>query len=88
MRGTLRKAICGAPHFAWTSQLHYQPIVDFRTGLRRGRGSHPLASRNDGSGSGPDPTFPLAEECGLINEIGLWVLNDVCREQECWPTHT
>ncbi|UVO35174.1 EAL domain-containing protein [Bradyrhizobium arachidis] len=33
----------------------------------------------------PDQFIPLAEENGLITEIGEWVLRQVCREAASWP---
>lgn len=33
---------------------------------------------------GPDIFIPLAEQTGLISEIGLWVLRSACREAASW----
>jgi diguanylate cyclase (GGDEF)-like protein len=64
--------------------LHYQPSVSLRSGAIVGsealmRWMHPTA------GSVPPSTFiPLAEETGLINPLGLWLLNEACREAAGW----
>ncbi|MFW8593959.1 putative bifunctional diguanylate cyclase/phosphodiesterase [Cribrihabitans neustonicus] len=34
---------------------------------------------------GPDEFIPVAEETGLIREIGHWVLRTACREAASWP---
>ena len=34
----------------------------------------------------PAVFIPIAEETGLINEIGLWVLRQACREALGWPS--
>ncbi len=66
----------------WT--LHYQPIVDLMTGevvaseaLIRWRGP-------GGKLISPNEFIPLAEEMGLIEAIGEWVVDEVCRQHQAW----
>ncbi|HEX3939831.1 MAG TPA: EAL domain-containing protein [Xanthobacteraceae bacterium] len=66
-------------------ELHYQPIVDSRTrrlcsveALVRWR--HPTKGLVY-----PDLFIPLAEETGLITQIGEWVLRSACAEAATWP---
>jgi EAL domain-containing protein (putative c-di-GMP-specific phosphodiesterase class I) len=65
--------------------LHYQPIVDLRSGRVTGvealvRWAHPTR------GLLPPAAFvPLAEEQGMIGPIGRWVLEEACRQARRWP---
>jgi diguanylate cyclase (GGDEF)-like protein len=70
----------------------YQPLIDMRTGRPIGaealvRWQHPV----DGLRS-PDQFIGLAEDSGLITEIGAQVLNDACHQAARWvaqtPDHT
>jgi diguanylate cyclase (GGDEF)-like protein len=66
--------------------VHYQPIVDLRdesiTGLEAlVRWRHP-----DWGLLLPNDFIPIAEETGLIDLIGLWVLEEACRQMVAWRT--
>ncbi|WP_018086191.1 EAL domain-containing protein [Desulfurispora thermophila] len=61
--------------------LHYQPLVDLRTG--RVAALEALL-RLPGHNVSPAQFIPLAEESGLIREIGRWVLDEAIRQMACW----
>jgi diguanylate cyclase (GGDEF)-like protein len=65
-------------------ELHYQPKVDTASGdihsaeaLIRWR--HPTRGIIS-----PVEFIPLAEDCGLINDLGAWVLQEACRQGKAW----
>ena len=63
----------------------YQPIVDTRTNRMTGveallRWQHPTR----GSVS-PALFIPIAEDAGLIKQIGNWVLRKACEDAASWP---
>jgi diguanylate cyclase (GGDEF)-like protein len=64
--------------------LHYQPIVDLVT--RRPLGFEALARwAHPERGMIPPSTFiPLAEQIGLMPELGTWVLHEACRQAQSW----
>ena len=68
-------------------ELHYQPIVDAKT--RKIVGAEALVRWcNPTKGMiSPDQFIPLAEESGLITQIGEWVLQTACAEAVNWPPH-
>jgi predicted signal transduction protein with EAL and GGDEF domain len=76
----LREAImCGG------FDLYYQPIVDIARDTVVGyeallRWMHPVRGMVQ-----PSEFIPLAEETGLINQLGEWVLTTACRDAASWP---
>jgi diguanylate cyclase (GGDEF)-like protein/PAS domain S-box-containing protein len=66
-------------------ELHYQPIIDTKT--RKICGAEALVRwRHPTKGLiFPDKFIPLAEETGLITQIGEWVLQTACVEATKWP---
>ena len=63
--------------------LHYQPLIDLRTGEMDGVEALIRWPEPNG-GSSPGDFIPLAEEMGLIEAIGAWVVDEVCRQDRAW----
>lgn len=77
--GPLRKAIANGD-----LELHYQPMFALATNELVGieallRWHHPTRGLLK-----PDAFITLAEESGLIVEIGEWVLREACRQNRAW----
>ncbi len=80
LEGELRRAIQQEE-----LELHYQPIVDTKTLAVCGaealiRWRHPTKGMIF-----PDEFIPLAEETGMITQIGEWLLQTACSEATTWP---
>jgi diguanylate cyclase (GGDEF)-like protein len=65
-------------------RVHYQPLVDAHTGRMVAVEALLRWERRDGVCIGPDEFVPVAEESGLINAIGLWVLRQACTDAIAW----
>jgi diguanylate cyclase (GGDEF)-like protein/PAS domain S-box-containing protein len=77
--GALRSAIAGGE-----LRLVYQPIIDARTG-RMDKVEALLRWHSATLGVvGPDRFIPVAEDSGLIIELGAWVLDQACRQLAAW----
>jgi diguanylate cyclase len=68
-------------------ELHYQPKVDTTTG-RINSAEALIRWRHPQRGLLPPAEFiPVAEECGLLDAIGQWVLGEACRQGSIWETN-
>jgi len=66
-------------------ELHYQPIVNTKT-LKIVGCEALIRWRHPERGLVPASEFiPVAEECGIIGQIGDWVLKTACAEASRWP---
>ena len=82
MEQDLRQALVGGGF-----EIHYQPLLDLARNEVSGceallRWRHPERGMIS-----PAEFIPVAEDTGLINELGDWVLRTACAEAATWPNH-
>jgi diguanylate cyclase (GGDEF)-like protein len=67
-------------------ELHYQVVM---SAAREPCGAEALVRwRHPRRGLiGPDQFIPLAEEIGLIDPLGAWILGEACAEAAAWPAN-
>jgi len=64
--------------------LHYQPKVNLDTGEITGVEALIRWPQPDRSLMPPVQFVPVAEDCGLIVQIGRWVMREACRQARGW----
>ncbi|MBD2008188.1 EAL domain-containing protein [Microcoleus vaginatus ZQ-A3] len=64
--------------------VHYQPIVSLSTGQLSGFEALVRWHHASGIIYPPAEFIPVAEETGLINELGWWVLQEACHQIGIW----
>ncbi|MBN9007789.1 MAG: EAL domain-containing protein [Rhizobiales bacterium] len=83
----LRRIIADCEFCEGGFEVHYQPLVSLRDNRITGceallRWRHPERGMIS-----PAEFIPVAEETGLISELGEWVLATACAEAATWPDH-
>jgi diguanylate cyclase (GGDEF)-like protein len=86
-RSSARLELAAALHQAVRGgglELYFQPQVDLRDGSVAGVEALLRWQRPGHGFVAPDKFIPIAEESGLIVEIGEWVLDAACRAAVAW----
>ncbi|MEP0316707.1 MAG: bifunctional diguanylate cyclase/phosphodiesterase [Hyphomonas sp.] len=65
-------------------KTHFQPKIDFQTGQVVGAEALARWIRPNGKIISPNTFIPLAEETGLVNQIGEQVLEAACESARIW----
>lgn len=65
-------------------ELHYQPKINIKNDTLVGMEALLRWHDEDLGQVYPDTFIPFAEECGLIGDIGVWVLNKATRQVRAW----
>ena len=81
LEGDLRQAIAER-----NFTLHYQPVLDLATGEVEAVEALIRWSNGDAGMIPPADFIPLAEELGLITELGRWVLHEAMTTTRAWQT--
>jgi diguanylate cyclase (GGDEF)-like protein/PAS domain S-box-containing protein len=68
-------------------ELHYQPLVNLQRGEVTGCEALLRWRHSERGVVSPSEFIPVAEDTGLIIELGEWVLQTACAEAATWPDH-
>ncbi|NBC34317.1 MAG: EAL domain-containing protein [Alphaproteobacteria bacterium] len=79
LRHDLAKALRAGEFF-----LNFQPQIDLATGQVSGLEALARWRSPTRGFVSPGEFIPVAEESGLIVDLGAWVIDEVCRQLACW----
>ena len=80
LNSELREAVAGEQF-----ELYFQPIIDL-TGFEIAGAEALIRWHHPERGMvSPAEFIPLAEKCGLIDQLGAWVIRDACLAAATWP---
>ncbi|MCA6119738.1 EAL domain-containing protein [Bradyrhizobium sp. WSM 1738] len=68
-------------------ETYYQPVVNIEDGKISSCEALLRWRHRERGMISPAEFIPIAEDSGLINELGQWVLNAACAEAVNWPDH-
>ncbi len=66
-------------------ELHYQPLVNLETNAISGMEALARWRHPERGLVSPAEFIPVAEEIGLIGELGEWVIRQACTDAAAWP---
>ena len=66
-------------------ELHFQPIIQISDGRAKVFEALTRWTRNGEDPVSPSEFIPIAEDLGLISDIGKWTLCEACKVCQTWP---
>ncbi|TYC52743.1 EAL domain-containing protein [Rhodobacterales bacterium] len=66
-------------------RVHFQPIMNMKTGAIAGFEALARWSDSDLGDVPPDQFIPIAEDCGLISDLTIHLLQEACTVATTWP---